>query len=404
MAHLEKYNRRQLPHILKHDERARDKNGNYINFANQSIDTSRTHLNYNLHERNDGLSDYEFIMKQGKKHLAKNVVNRDNVNWVGSWVITLPEKLADSAQTTQRRFFEEATAFLEKRYGYENIVGAYVHNDETTPHMHVKVLPIFYDEKKKKMRMSAKDVFDKAELGIFHADLEKHMNNVFGYDIGIRKTWINKDEKASKRTIEELKQETATMTKEAEQMAADNELLNKMNKSLEKEVLASKRELDTVKEDLKDSQKMNELLKEEMEGRDFLGRKKAVADEISSKMEAEIERRTKRKYEQNSDELKQKSYRLKQKEKELSERERAVNEATRNYNNNFDMSDRIEKLEQRNMQLERMLHVFARSVFKLSKKIYKEALSALAEVGQRELLKIANIVRDEPGRNKEQSR
>ena len=52
-----------------------------------------------------------------------------------------------------------------------------------------------------------------------------------------------------------------------------------------------------------------------MEGRDFLGRKKAVADEISSKMEAEIERRTKRKYEQNSDELKQKSYRLKQKEK-----------------------------------------------------------------------------------------
>ena len=270
--------------------------------------------------------------------------------------------------------------------------------------MHVKVLPIFYDEKKKKMRMSAKDVFDKAELGIFHADLEKHMNNVFGYDIGIRKTWINKDEKASKRNIEELKQETATMTKEAEQMAADNELLNKMNKSLEKEVLASKRELDTVKEDLKDSQKMNELLKEEMEGRDFLGRKKAVADEISSKMEAEIERRTKRKYEQNSDELKQKSYRLKQKEKELSERERAVNEATRNYNNNFDMSDRIEKLEQRNMQLERMLHVFARSVFKLSKKIYKEALSALAEVGQRELLKIANIVRDEPGRNKEQSR
>ena len=64
MAHLEKYNRRQLPHILKHDERARDKNGNYINFANQSIDTSRTHLNYNLHERNDGLSDYEFIMKK----------------------------------------------------------------------------------------------------------------------------------------------------------------------------------------------------------------------------------------------------------------------------------------------------------------------------------------------------
>ena len=107
MAHLEKYNRRQLPTFSNTTNGQRDKNGNYINFANQSIDTSRTHLNYNLHERNDGLSDYEFIMKQGKKHLAKNVVNRDNVNWVGSWVITLPEKLADSAQTTQRRFLKK---------------------------------------------------------------------------------------------------------------------------------------------------------------------------------------------------------------------------------------------------------------------------------------------------------
>ena len=167
MAHLTKYKKNQLTHILKHDERAKDSNGDYIKFGNKSIDTSRTHLNYNLHERNDGLSDYEYILSKGKQHLAKNVINRDDVNWVGSWVVTLPKSLEKEGLELQRKFFEEATDFLEKRYGYENIVGAYVHNDETTPHMHVKVLPIFYDEKKKKMRMSAKDVFDKAELGIF---------------------------------------------------------------------------------------------------------------------------------------------------------------------------------------------------------------------------------------------
>ena len=381
MAHLTKYKKNQLTHILKHDERAKDSNGDYIKFGNKSIDTSRTHLNYNLHERNDGLSDYEYILSKGKQHLAKNVINRDDVNWVGSWVVTLPKSLEKEGLELQRKFFEEATDFLEKRYGYDNIVGAYVHNDETTPHMHVKVLPIFYDEKKKKMRMSAKDVFDKAELGIFHADLEKHMKQAFGYEVGIRGNSFSKDEKASKRT-EELKQETLQLEDESAKLKEDNDLLRHMNKDLKGEALASKRELDSVREELQGTKRENEILQEELQKRDLFGRKKAVAEEISSKMEAEIERRTKRKYEQNSDELKQKSYRLKQKEKELSERERAVNEATRNYNNNFDMSDRIEKLEQRNMQLERMLHVFARSVFKLSKKIYKEALSALAEVGQ----------------------
>ncbi|WP_162011386.1 hypothetical protein [Streptococcus sp. S784/96/1] len=85
MAHLGKYTSKKLPHLLKHDERARDEKGNYIRFGNDSIDSSRTHLNYNLHERNDGLSDYEFIKQRAMKYLAKNVRNRADVNWVGSW-------------------------------------------------------------------------------------------------------------------------------------------------------------------------------------------------------------------------------------------------------------------------------------------------------------------------------
>ena len=55
MAHLEKYSRAQLGHILKHDSRAKDLNGNYIKFGNEEIDTSRTHLNYNLNEKTEFL-------------------------------------------------------------------------------------------------------------------------------------------------------------------------------------------------------------------------------------------------------------------------------------------------------------------------------------------------------------
>ena len=68
MAHLTKYTKGQLPHLLKHDSRAKDARGQYIKFGNQEIDTSRTKFNYNLHERNDGLSDYEYIKQRGEKY------------------------------------------------------------------------------------------------------------------------------------------------------------------------------------------------------------------------------------------------------------------------------------------------------------------------------------------------
>ena len=77
MAHLEKYSRAQLGHILKHDSRAKDLNGNYIKFGNEEIDTSRTHLNYNLHERKDGISDYDFVKNRAMEFLAKNVRKRE---------------------------------------------------------------------------------------------------------------------------------------------------------------------------------------------------------------------------------------------------------------------------------------------------------------------------------------
>ncbi len=40
------------------------KNGNYIKFGNEEIDTQSNHLDYNLRERKDGLSDYDLKIEQ----------------------------------------------------------------------------------------------------------------------------------------------------------------------------------------------------------------------------------------------------------------------------------------------------------------------------------------------------
>lgn len=260
MAHLEKYSRSQLGHILKHDSRAKDQNGNYIKFGNEEIDTSRTHLNYNLHERKDGLSDYEFVKNRAMEFLAKNVRNREDVNWVGSWVITLPESLHTSSEADKRKFFEVCHDFLGKRYGFDNIVGAYVHLDETTPHMHTKITPVFFDEKKNKVRHSAKDMFNRADLKSFHKDLSVRLEREFGFDVGVYEN-KREDERLPNKSIKELKAENKKLAELKNRMFAEAEKQNEEIKRLKRE---NERE-----------RERNELLKQEMNQTGLLAKGKS---------------------------------------------------------------------------------------------------------------------------------
>src|SRR5699024_10299992 len=50
-----------------------------------------------------------------------------------------------------------------------------VHNDETTPHMHFAFMPVTYDEKREREKVSAKEVLNRNELKSFHQDLDNHL-------------------------------------------------------------------------------------------------------------------------------------------------------------------------------------------------------------------------------------
>lgn len=273
MAHLTKYTRAQLPHLLKHDSRAKDRNGNYIKFGNQEIDTNRTHLNYNLHERGDGLSDYEYIKQRGEKYLAKNVVNRGNINWVGSWVITLPESLKEAPEEAQKKFFIVAHDFLVRRYGYDNVVSAYVHNDETTPHMHAKITPVLWDEKKQKYRHSAKDMFDKGELYEFHQHLARRMEQEFGFDVGVVDKGKDKAKRLPNKSVEELKAETRK--------------LNEIKSRMIEDASQKEEEIKALKQEKRELQDRNRLIKEELEGSSLIdtAKKKLISNDVDRIME-----------------------------------------------------------------------------------------------------------------------
>ena len=168
MAHYAKYTRGSVGGLTKHYERAKDSEGRYYRFKNQEIDKERTPLNYNL--ATHGESQLEFIKRRlGEVHC----MNRDDVKVMGSWVVTVPQTVPEEHQ---REFFERTYKFLAERYGEKNVISAYVHMDETTPHMHFAFIPVIYDKKKDREKVSAKEVTNKADLRTFHTDLQNVMN------------------------------------------------------------------------------------------------------------------------------------------------------------------------------------------------------------------------------------
>ena len=191
MAHVAKYSKGALGHMFAHYERAKDKDGEYIKFGNEDIDTNKSHLNYNL-APNHNMSQGEFVKKRCSE---VKCLNRKDVNVMCSWVVTAPKDLNPNLY---KDFFKESYKFLENRYGADNVVSAHVHMDEKTPHMHFAFVPVVYDSKKDLLKVSAKEKVCKTDLQAFHQDLEKHLENALGREINI----LNEATKEGNKSID----------------------------------------------------------------------------------------------------------------------------------------------------------------------------------------------------------
>jgi len=164
--------------------------------------------------------------------------NRADVNVMCSWVVTAPREIqADEYET----FFRETYKFLSERYGKENVVSAYVHMDEITPHMHFAFVPVVRDKKKNIFKVSAKEAVSRNDLQTFHDDLSNTMERVFGRDVGV----LNEATRDGNKSIEELKQGTAK--KELEAIKRETEEVTKLKESEEKKLQGDKEQIQTLK-------------------------------------------------------------------------------------------------------------------------------------------------------------
>ena len=170
MAHVAKFSQSALGHMNNHYERISD---DCVRRGNTNIDNTRTHMNYNLAADMQPKSGTEFIAER----LGNvRVQNRADVIKMADWVVTQPKTLPPERS---REFFQHTFQFLSERYGEKNVVSAYVHMDETTPHMHFAFVPVTKNTGKSAGKYSeklcARQVLTRHDLQTFHTDLQKYL-------------------------------------------------------------------------------------------------------------------------------------------------------------------------------------------------------------------------------------
>lgn len=166
--------------ILDEIERTPEQNRKF-DPERHAIDSERTYLNYSLIDH--GVTPTEYL----KQRLSEvKVQNRADVKVLGQWVWTMPKDL--DAQY-QEQFFQEIVNYNVAKFGAENICYARVHLDETTPHLHLGIIPVVKIEKPrsdgKTEKCCAKDVFNREYFQHAHSDLQQYLESKLGVDVNL---------------------------------------------------------------------------------------------------------------------------------------------------------------------------------------------------------------------------
>ena len=207
MAHCEKYKITAVAPMVAHYERSRE---GVLNREN--IDHTRTNLNYNLRSDGDVSERVQQAVHAHEQEAGKAI--RKDANVMFDWVVTLPQ---DCPQERSEEFFESVVSFVEQRYGKGNVLGAYVHMDETTPHVHIPVVPMMNG------RLRASKMVNRNDLLRFHGELSEHVERELGIHVSVELS----EEKAQEKALSSVPQKQLDAAREAlkEELAEETERL-----------------------------------------------------------------------------------------------------------------------------------------------------------------------------------
>lgn len=293
MAHIAKYKASAVGKLCAHYNRWQGIDN--PNVSRENIDKSRTHLNYTL-------GVYE---KDGKRFIGKvrgsaswatvkgriDAVNarakaegkratRKDAVVMADMIVTLPPNVPPE---DAYKFFWNSYQYIADRVGRGNLMGGYVHMDETTPHMHVPFTPILDG------RFNYKKMCDRKFYQTFHKGLGDRLEQKMGYrpevelseetraqrvytsrtkDIdkvrgAVDRAIVEPAQQEADRIVAAAKEEAAALLQDAEAQKAD---LVAQIADRRGDLAELDNQLDDVKLDIEDEQDRLECLRQRADG------------------------------------------------------------------------------------------------------------------------------------------
>ncbi len=212
MAQMEKYNMNGAMAMIRHCERTA------ATHSNRNIDMMRTKDNFALWPPDNpdklvmdsvvvGQSSGRYAQQRLRKRLAElSILDRDDVKVLCCWCLFLGPDVPPGYEN-KMAFYKAAVRFMSGLYGSENVIFAWVHEDEASSHLHFGFVPVVKKELKLRAnaseatrkayeqavsegkteyeRVDAHGVITRRHLQDWHGWLSNWMKQELGYDPGV---------------------------------------------------------------------------------------------------------------------------------------------------------------------------------------------------------------------------
>lgn len=218
--------------------------------TNPDVDMSRSEDNYDLIP----CDNYKRSIKEKLSNLVESsrAIRKDAVV-VCNFIVTSDNETMDAlGADRQREFFQDSVKWFSDRYGADRVLNATVHMDETTPHLHIGVMPITRDG-----RLSAKAIFTKTEMKAIQTEFARDVGEKYGLERGVEgseRTHLSEARFKEQKALE-MANEHGAIAQEFYVLAED----------CKQELSEATRSLETVKQELSTMQGRKDTLQGEIE-------------------------------------------------------------------------------------------------------------------------------------------
>lgn len=224
----------------------------------KNADLTRTHLNRELVEFPDGVSDRtEAISHRIRTAGIKRKITPDQVRAIRIVLSGTHEdmmKIQDEGRLDE--WCDDNLQWLHYTFGKENTVSAVLHMDEHTPHIHATVVPIVTGERRKAkkkqtegkrsyhkkantVRLCADDILTREKLVTYHDSYAKAMEK-YGLQRGVRGSEARHTTTA--QYYRDLKRQTGELETNVRQLQTEQKQAERLLAEVRKEIKSEKLE------------------------------------------------------------------------------------------------------------------------------------------------------------------